>query len=211
MPRGGKRVGAGRKKSAAAQIKSGYFSARCSKELRKRLQGKAKHNNRSLAREIELRLEKTLVEDDRLDLWGDKQNATIARLIRTLAQYVNATARGHWRSSRFSFECLREAVHHTMRQLSYFVPEEPKDAPPELKQNTLPEDERMWLDPVQLGRFVALAVFSQLREQRPPISSNVPYPLHDLSGIGEDLEISKGWEKDVNEFNRAVVPQQQNK
>lgn len=146
-----------------------------------------------MAREIEVRLEKSIQDERLVGSSGDKQNRAIARLVGTLAQYANGTAGGHWRSNRFAFECFSEAVRHTMEQLSYFVPKEPNSPPLELKESCAGNPElACWLDPKNIGRSISFGLFAEVRKQKPPFNSDFPNVFHVLPDIGDLLEIPKG-------------------
>jgi hypothetical protein len=203
MKRGGARRNAGRKKgSVAKHKKNAWYNARMSSGLREMLSRAADRGSRSLAREIELRLEKSF-EDSIAQEWGGSQNFALARLMGTIAQFVNGTVAAPWRENRFAFECLREAMHETLRYLSHYVPRETQAAPADIQQRTSPDDQALWLDPIQAGRFIAVAVWRQFGEKKPGITE----PVHDvfrlLANIGQDLDLPGGFD-DANELHATV-------
>jgi hypothetical protein len=147
--------------------KSSWYNSRMSAELRSALEAKASQHGRSLAREIELRLENS-IRDEISDgsprwvtqRWGTEQNYALARLIGEVARFVNGTAKGSWRESRFVFECLREAIHESLRFLSAHTPREPAGAPSDFGIGLPRDQQEWWRDPEQLGRFIAVLVWS---------------------------------------------------
>jgi hypothetical protein len=192
MPRGGKRRGAGRKKIPLK--KTSWYNSRMSAELRAVLEKKASQHSRKLAREIEVRLENSIKEEVISDgqprwiaeRWGTRQNYALARLVGEIARFVNGNARASWRESRFAFECLREAIHESLRYISAHVPREPTSAPPDLARGAL---EEWWRDPEQLGRFIALSVWRELKEPSPPVRVSTPDIFYTLPQVGQILDV----------------------
>lgn len=66
------------------------FSTRIRPDTRERLEAAARTAGRSLSQELEHRLRRTLIEDDRvIDFFGDPQTAAIVKLIGLVIQSVN--------------------------------------------------------------------------------------------------------------------------
>ena len=91
MASGGKREGAGRK---PFRTQSAVFNSRIEKGVPDALKREAHRNKEArrnkwnLSREIEMRLEASLVDVSSKDRWGSTQNYALGRLIGELARFA---------------------------------------------------------------------------------------------------------------------------
>jgi hypothetical protein len=168
MAKGGKRARAGRKPHTPGQPKRTQFNARITADLRERLERAAAGNGRSLAGEVEDRLENSFRDIGDLDQWGGRENWALGRLVGELARFASHSAEGCWRNNRFAFETLRVAIVRELEILSLHVPSDPTEAPAAVKE--------LWPDHEQLGHFLAHGAWNQIKTAiLPPADDGLKY------------------------------------
>jgi hypothetical protein len=137
--------------------KSSVFSTRIRPDLRKRLETAAKASGRSLSQEVEHRLRRSFVEDDKIaDVFGDRRTYRLMRLMSDAIQLSQEEENdGHWLDDPFRF---RVALA-TMRSVVEAI--EPA--------SSLPDDDESQILPNTLGAAIAGKVWSGVVEAKDSI------------------------------------------
>ena len=85
--------------------KSSVFSTRIRPDLRKKLQQAAKRNDRSLSQEVERRLNRSFLEDDKIaDTFGDRRTYVLMRMMADAIHFGYDRANPLWLDSPIEFE-----------------------------------------------------------------------------------------------------------
>ena len=99
--------------------RTAVFSTRLQPDTRARLEKAAQRNGRGLSQELEHRLRRTFVEDDKaVEFYGTEQNAAIVRLIgltlRTAATRTSRRGRHQWLKEQWLFDNVMDAIAHML-------------------------------------------------------------------------------------------------
>lgn len=99
--------------------KSKVLSTRIRPDTRAALEAAKKESRRSLSQEIEHRLQRTFVEDDKIEAaLGGRQNFAIMRLITNVMQSTrNVGKKADWRTDPYAFDQMLKAVNAVLLAL----------------------------------------------------------------------------------------------
>jgi hypothetical protein len=111
--------------------KSSVFSTRIRPDLRKRLEVAAKTSGRSLSQEVEHRLRRSFVEDDKIaDAFGDRRTFRLMRMIADAIRLAepNGAEAGDWLNNPFDFQIALGAALSVLEAVAPEGPALPDDA-----------------------------------------------------------------------------------
>ena len=99
--------------------RTAVLSTRLQPDTRARLLGAAKVNQRSLSQELEHRLRRTFIEDDKtVEIYGTEQTAAVVKLIGLMlnaaAARTSRRGRHEWLKEQWLFDDVIDAIVHTL-------------------------------------------------------------------------------------------------
>jgi len=99
--------------------RTAVLSTRLQPDTRARLLEAAKADGRSLSQELEHRLRRTFIEDDKtIDFYGTEQNAAIMKLIGTTIMFtttrISTAGKNDWLKKQFLFDDVMAAIQHVL-------------------------------------------------------------------------------------------------
>jgi hypothetical protein len=99
--------------------RTAVLSTRLQPDTRARLSEAAKASGRSLSQELEHRLRRTFIDDDKaVDFYGTEQNAAIVKLLGTTIHFtatrISSQGKHEWLTKQFLFDDVMSAIKHTL-------------------------------------------------------------------------------------------------
>jgi hypothetical protein len=149
--------------------KSSVFSTRIRPDLRKRLEVAAKTSGRSLSQEVEHRLRRSFVEDDKIvDAFGDRRTY---RLMRLMTDAIHLSQKGGhqndegWLDDPFRFRIALAAMRNVVEAIEPYAPSphgEVEDADVEIATDHLGAAVagKIWSDVTQANQSIELGAGS---------------------------------------------------
>jgi hypothetical protein len=99
--------------------RTAVLSTRLQPDTRARLVEEKKASGRSLSQELEHRLRRTFIEDDKaVEFYGTEQNAAVVRLIgatiQSAAARISTKGKNEWLKEQWLFDDVMDAIAHTL-------------------------------------------------------------------------------------------------
>jgi len=160
--------------------KSSVFSTRIRPDLRKSLEKAAKSSGRSLSKEVEHRLRRSFVEDDKIvDAFGDRRTYRLMRMMSDAIQLSQKGENGeNWLDDPFRFRVALAAMRSVVEAI------EP--------HSSLPDDAESQIIPNTLGAVIAGKLWEGVNQAKDSIelgSGSLADRINSIarSDIGEDV------------------------
>lgn len=100
--------------------KTEVFSTRIRPDLRASIEKAAQASGRSISQEVEHRLRRTFIQDDRIeDAFGSRENYTVLRIVGLAMQYARVPFHGtpDWRSDPLAFDVVVRTVNRVLEAI----------------------------------------------------------------------------------------------
>ena len=159
--------------------KSSVFSTRIRPDLRASLVAAAKKRGRSLSQEVENRLRRTFIEDEKMEVaFGSRTNFLILRIVGLAMQYANhhpASRSLEWTDDPVAFDTVVKCVGNVLGALR------PRERPPSLvaPQGRDEADPRDAVTTEFISKNVAALLWTAVQEADPalPLNRGTRYDL----------------------------------